>query len=124
MKRGHVLVEALAGGVVIVLVLGGLASSEIAARRLLDRGIDDVEMARAASERLEFLRAEPSTSAAWTAPSNGTVTGHPGWTWKVEPAGITDSAVSGAVTSLPFRRARVTITGADGRTLTVEELRW
>jgi hypothetical protein len=124
MRRGHVLVEALAGGAVIALVLAGLASSEINARRLLDRSIDDVEMARAASERLEFLRAEPSTSASWTVASNGAVTGHPGWSWKIEPAAFTDSAVSGVVTSLPIRRARVTITGVDGRTLTVEELRW
>jgi hypothetical protein len=122
--RGHLLLEALVGGGLILLVLAGLASSELASRRVLDRGIDDVELARVASERLEFLRAAEPTSAAWTAPSAGTVPGRPGWTWSIAPAAFTDSAVSGLSVAPSLRRARVTVTAADGRAVTVEALRW
>jgi hypothetical protein len=122
--RGHLLLEALVGGAIILLVLAGLASSEIASRRVLDRGIDDVELARAATERLEFLRAEPPTSAAWTAPSAGAVPGRPGWTWSIAPDVFVDTAVSGLSAPPSLRRARVTITAGDGRAVTVEALRW
>lgn len=121
--RGHLLLEALAGGAIVLLVLAGLASSEMASRRVLDRGIDDVELARAATERLEFLRAQPPTSPAWTAPSAGGVAGRPGWTWSIAPDAFVDTA-AGLTAAPSLRRARVTITAVDGRTVTVEALRW
>lgn len=122
--RGHLLLEALAGGAIVLLVLAGLASSEIATRRVLDRGIDDVELARAATERLEFLRAQPLTSTAWTAPTAGAVPGRPGWTWSITPEAFVDTGVSGLAAAPSLRRARVTITAGDGRAVTVEALRW
>jgi hypothetical protein len=123
-RAGHVLLESLVGGAVIVLVLAGLASGEIASRRILDRGIDDVELARAAAERLEFLRSQARTSPAWTGPTTGPVTGHPGWTWLIEPAAHSDSDIGGLPQPVEFLRANVTITAVDGRTLQVEALRW
>lgn len=123
-RAGHLLLEALTGGSIILLVLAGLASSEIASRRILDRGIDDVELARAATERLELLRAEPPTSPAWMAPSSGPVPGRPGWTWSIAPDVFVDVAVSGLSAPPSMRRARVTVTAEDGRAVTVEALRW
>jgi hypothetical protein len=122
--RGHLLLEALAGGAIVLLVLAGLASSEMASRRVLDRGIDDVELARAATERLEFLRAQPPTSPAWTTPSAGAVVGRPGWTWSIAPDAFVDTAAVGLTAAPSLRRARVTITAGDGRAVTVEALRW
>jgi hypothetical protein len=121
---GHVLVEALVGGSVILLVLAGLSSGEIASRRLLDRGIHDVELARAAAERVEFLRSQPRTAPAWAGMTTGPVAGHPGWTWRIEPEAHTDGAIGGLTQPVVFRRAVVTITAADGRLLQMRAMQW
>ncbi|WP_224361326.1 hypothetical protein [Hyalangium versicolor] len=123
-RAGHLLVEALAGGVLLSLALAALASGEVASHRLLARGIDDLEMERAATERLEYLRAQPANSPLWTQPSGGTVPGHPEWAWTIEPELVEDSNVHMGFSSFHYLRAKVTISAGDGRTVVREALRW
>ncbi len=123
-RAGHLLVEALAGGAILSLALASLASGEIASRQQLLRGIEELEMERAAAERLETLYAQPSDAPAWLAPSSGPVPGHPDWTWTLTPTLIEDGNLRGATTLLRYRRATVTITASESRTLTREMLRW
>lgn len=123
-RAGHLLVEALAAGALLSLTLAALASGEVAAQRSLLRDIDGLEMVRAASERLEYLRAQPSDSPVWQAPSGGLVPGHSGWSWTIVPMPVEDGNVSGALTSFRYLRATVTITTEEGRTVVREALRW
>lgn len=123
-RAGHLLVEALAGGVVLSLTLAALASGEVASRRSLARSIDDVEMERAADERLEFLRAQPPSSPVWTTLSNGTVQGHPEWTWTIVPEFVEDPNVRMGFSSFHYVRAKVTISAGDDRTVLRELVRW
>ncbi len=123
-RAGHLLVEALAGGVVLSLTLAALASGEVASRRSLVRGIEDLEMERAATERLEFLRAQPPSSPVWTAQSKGTVQGHPEWAWTITPELVEDPNVRMGFSSFHYVRAKVTVTAGDGRAVVREVLRW
>jgi hypothetical protein len=116
--------EALAGGVLLSLAIAGLASGEIASRRSLLRSIEELEMERAVADRLEYLRAQPSSSPAWTARSGGTVPGHPDWVWTLTPEFMEDRDVRVGFPTFFYRRAGVTLTTGDGRTLVREVLRW
>lgn len=123
-RAGHLLVEALAGGVVLSLTLAALASGEVASRRLIARSIDELEMERAATERLEFLRAQPPNSPTWTGPSGGVVEGHPEWAWTITPEFVNDNDVSIGFGSFHYVRATVTITSGDGRKVVRQVVRW
>jgi hypothetical protein len=123
-RAGHLLVEALVAAVLLSLTLAALASGEVASRRSLSRGIEDLEMVRAATERLEYLRAQSSDSPAWVTPSSGPVGGHPEWTWSITPRVVEDRNVRGVLTSLRYLSATVIITAPDGRTVKREALRW
>ncbi|MBN1205432.1 MAG: hypothetical protein JXB05_10960 [Myxococcaceae bacterium] len=123
-RAGHLLVEALAGGVLISLTIAALASGEVAARRSLSRGIEELELERVAAERLEYLRAQPSNSPAWGAPSGGPVLGHPEWAWSITPELVEDRNVRVGFSPLRYLRATVTVTAGDGRTVVREVLRW
>ncbi|MFL5348705.1 MAG: hypothetical protein ACJ8AT_28245 [Hyalangium sp.] len=123
-RAGHLLMEALAGGVILSLTLAALASGEVESRRSLARGIDDLEMERAATERLEFLRAQPPNSPVWARPSSGTVQGHPEWAWSIVPEFVEDPNVRMGFSSIHYMRAKVTITAGDGHSVVREVLRW
>jgi hypothetical protein len=123
-RAGHLFVEALAGGVVLSLTLAALVSGEVASRRLLARGIDDLEMERAATERLEFLRSQAPNSPVWTGPSGGVVEGHPGWAWTITPEFVDDYDVRIGFAPFHYVRARVTITAGEGRKVVREMVRW
>ena len=123
-QAGHLLVEALAGGVLLSLTLAALVSGDVASRRRLEQSIESLELERAATERLEYLRSQPSNAPAWLAPSTGPVPGHPEWRWTLTPAPVEDGDVRGALTSLRYLRATVTIQTPDGRTVVREALRW
>jgi hypothetical protein len=123
-RAGHLLMEALAGGVVLSLAIAALASGEISSRRALLRSIDELEMERTATQLLEYLRSQPSSSPAWTASSGGTVIGHPGWVWTITPEFVEDRDVWAGFPSFRYLRARATLTTPDGRTLQREALRW
>jgi hypothetical protein len=123
-RAGHLLVEALAGGVLLSLTLAALASGEVAARRSLTRGIEELELERAAAEQLEYLRAQPPGSAVWRSPSGGTVPGHPDWAWTITPESVEDLDVRMGFPSFRYLRARVTLVTPEGRTLVREALRW
>lgn len=123
-RAGHLLVEALVGGVVLSLTLAALASGEVTARRSLSRGIEELELERASTALLEYLRAQPPGSPMWTAPSGGTVTGHPEWAWTITPELVEDRDVRVGFPSFRYLRARVTVVTADGRTWEREALRW
>ena len=123
-QAGHLLVEALAGGVLLSLTLTALVSGDVASRRRLEQSIESLELERAAAERLEYLRAQPSNAPAWLAPSNGPVPGHPEWSWTIAPAPVEDGDVRGALTSFRYLRAAVTIKTPGGRTVEREALRW
>jgi hypothetical protein len=117
-------VEALAGGVLLSLTLAALVSGEVASRQLLERSVGELEMERAAMERLEYLRAQPAGSALWTSPSGGTVLGHPEWAWTITPELVEDRNVMMGLPPLHYLRARVTISAGDGRKVEREALRW
>lgn len=123
-RAGHLLTEALVGGVVLSLTIAALASGDVASRRLLLRSIDELEMERTTTGLLEYLRSQPSSSPAWTAPSGGVVAGHPGWVWTITPELVEDRDVWVGFPSFRYLRARVILTTSDGRTLQREALRW
>jgi hypothetical protein len=116
--------EALAAGVLLSLAIAALASGEIASRRTLLRSVDELEMERTATELLEYLRAQPSSSPAWTASSGGEVPGRPGWVWTITPELVEDRDVRVGFPSFRYLRARILLTTQDGRTLQREALRW
>ena len=123
-RAGHLLTEALVGGVVLSLAIAGLASGDVASRRTLLRSIEELEMERTAAGLIESLRALPSNSPAWMAPSGGAVAGHPGWVWTITPELVEDRDVWWGFPSFRYLRARVTLTTSDGHTLQREVLRW
>jgi hypothetical protein len=117
-------VEALAAGVLLSLTLAALASGEVAARRSLSRGIEDLELERSAAALVEYLRAQPAGSPVWTAPSGGIVPGHPEWAYTITPELVEDHDVRVGFPSFRYLRAKVTLTAGEGRTLVREALRW
>lgn len=121
---GHLLVEALAGGALLSLTLAALVSGEVASRRRLNQAIEELELERAATERLEYLRSLPPGAPAWMAPSSGPVLGHPEWVWSITPVPVEDGNVRGALTSFRYLRATVTIMAPDGRSVVRQALRW
>jgi hypothetical protein len=123
-RAGHLLIEALAGGVLLSLTLGALASGEVASRLSLSRSIEDLEMERAAADRLEYLRAQPVGSSVWMNPSGGTVLGHPEWAWTITPELVEDRGVRVGFPSFRYLRAKVPITAGGRRTVVREALRW
>jgi hypothetical protein len=123
-RAGHLLVEALAGGALLSLTLAALMSGEVASRRRLSQSIEDLELERAATERLEYLRSLPLGAPAWRAPSSGPVLGHPEWVWTITPEPVEDGNVRGALTSFRYLRATVTLMTPEGRTVVREALRW
>jgi hypothetical protein len=116
--------EALAGGVLLSLAIAALASGEIASRRTLLRGIEELEMERTVTGLLESLRSQPADSPAWTASSGGVVPRHAGWVWTITPQLVEDRDVRVGFPSLRYLRAKVILTTQDGRTLKREALRW
>ena len=112
------------GGVVLSLTLAAIASGEVAARRSLSRGIEELELERAATALAEYLHAQPSDSPAWTAPSGGTFPGHPEWAWTITPELVEDRDVRVGFPSFRYVRARITLVTPEGRTLEREALRW
>ena len=123
-RAGHLLVEALAAGVLLSLTIAALAAGEVASRRSLVRSIEALEMERAATERLEYLRSQPTNSPAWAGPSGGAIPGHPGWAWTITPEFLEDRDVRVGFPSFRYVRARVVITAGDGRFVTRDALRW
>ena len=123
-RAGHLLMEALAGGVLLSLAIAALASGEIASRRTLLRGIEELEMERTVTGLLESLRSQPADSPAWTASSGGVVPRHAGWVWTITPQLVEDRDVRVGFPSLRYLRAKVILTTQDGRTLKREALRW
>lgn len=123
-RAGHLLTEALAGGVLLSLAIAALASGEVAARRALLRSVEELELERAAAALAESLRAQPSGSPAWTASSGGTVPGHPEWVWTITPVPVEDREVQVGFPTFRYLRARVTVSTPDGRTVQTEALRW
>lgn len=123
-QAGHLLVEALAGGALLLLALTALVSGDVASRRLLTQSIESLELERAATERLEYLRAQPTNAPAWREPSRGPVPGHPEWTWTITPALVEDGNVRGALTSFRYLRATLTVETPEGRTVQRQALRW
>ena len=123
-RAGHVLVEALIGGVILSLTIAAIASGELAARESLLRDADDLELLRVASERMEYLHSLPSTAPAWTAPSSGPVPGHPDWTWTITPERVEDPHIHGTPAPVRYLRARIVITVPERRQLKREVLRW
>jgi hypothetical protein len=117
-------VEALAGGVLLSLTIAALASGEMAARDSLSRSIEGLELERVATERLEYLRAQPSNAPAWMAPSGGPIPGHPEWAWTITPELVEDRNVRAGFPAFRYLRATITVTNGNGRTVEREVLRW
>lgn len=127
--RGYVLAEALVGGVVMMLALVGVFGA-------LSRGGEDVGRALAAqnaaqraTEQLEWMRAQPSSAAAWVAggpkPCQALLVPLPmGWTCTVTVTEVADTDVGAPVSgALSYKRAVVQVSYR-GTSLSLEALRW
>lgn len=121
LRRGHLLVEAMAASAIALLVgaimLSGLAQSS----QQISVAVADQKAAYLGVARLEQLRASPLTSAAWTVGTT-TTTPEPGYSVTTVVSAVSD-AVAGAGT-LSYRRAQVTVAYKGTRQYQVETFAW
>lgn len=127
-SRGHLLIEAMVGGAVLLLAIGGISSALTASSESLARATLDQQALDEAQARVEWLRAQPLTSPAWlvtSTPASGFVPSHPDWRWQIDVAEVNDTFVSGAAMVLKYRKATVTVRyGAPQREVSLETLKW
>lgn len=128
-RRGYVLAEALVGGVVLMLALVSVFGALARAGEHVGRAMADQNAAQRATEQLEWLRAQPSSSVAWAAgttePCEALLVPLPsGWTCTVTVTQVEDKAVAAPVSgSLFYKKAVVRVDYRD-TSLSLEALRW
>jgi len=130
-RRGHLMMEAMVGGTVVLMAVGGISSALLAGSAQVSRATRDQQAQQEALERLEWLRIQPVTAPIWQVAmpaASGAVPNHPTWTWQIVITPIVDAQVGGPVTlPLNYRKATVTITygtAAAPQTLVMETLKW
>jgi Tfp pilus assembly protein PilV len=128
-ERGYVLAEALVGGVVMMLALVGVFGALARGGEDVGRAVADQAAAQRATEQLEWMRGQSSTSAAWTAggpkPCQALLVPLPtGWTCTVTVTEVTDSFVDTSVTGPLFYKKAVVRLDYRGTSLSLEALRW
>jgi len=127
--RGYVLAEALVSGVVMMLALVGVFGALSRGGEHVGRAVADQDAAQRATEQLEWLRAQSSTSPSWdagtTKPCQALLVALPtGWTCTVTVTQVTDTAVAAPVSgSLSYKRAVVRVEYR-GTSLSLEALKW
>jgi len=130
-SRGHMMLEALVGGVVVLTAVGGVGSAFLASSTSISLATRDQQAQQEAMERVEWLRLQPKTAAIWQVASpaaNGVVPNHPGWKWTIQIADINDTLVGApSPGALTYKKATVTINynqGTNPKVLSVETLKW
>jgi Tfp pilus assembly protein PilV len=121
--RGHLLMEGLISGALMLIAITGVATGIVQAARDSAIAREDQEAFRLASNELERLRAQPLAAAAWAAGVTGPVAppGHPDWTLTVTISDVADPSLAGVA----HKRAQVNVTWRSGtRQANVETLRW
>lgn len=121
--RGHVLMEALVAGAVVLVAISGIATATVQAARDSAIARDDQEAWSLAEAQLEQLQALSLTAAAWTVGVTGpaAIAGHPNWTLTLTITDVADPSTAGVT----LRRARVDIDyRASTRQVQLETARW
>jgi len=121
--RGHLLLEALAAGALVLLAITAVASGVVQAARDGAIAREDQAAWRLAANELERLRALPLGAPAWAAGVTGPVAppGHPDWSLTVTVSDVADPSLAG----VSHKRAQVNVTWRNGaRQADVETLRW
>lgn len=127
--RGYVLAEALVSGVVMMLALVGVFGALSRGGEHVGRALADQDAAQRATEQLEWLRAQSSSSPFWAAgttrPCQALLVELPtGWKCTVTVTQVTDTAVAAPVSgSLSYKRA-VVLVEYRGTSLSLEALKW
>ena len=118
--RGHLLLETLAAGALIILVISATSSALVQSSRDAAIAREDQQAFALAEAELETLRALPLSHARWTAAVTGpTALATPGWTQTVTVADLADPALAG----VSLKHAVVVI-AYRGRSARVETYRW
>ncbi|WP_375770634.1 hypothetical protein NR798_06980 [Archangium gephyra] len=127
--RGYVLAEALVGGVVMMLALVGVFGALSRGGEHVGRAVADQDASQRATEQLEWLRGQPSNSAAWeagkTKPCQALLVElPPGWTCTVTVTQVVDTAVAAPISGSLFYKRAVVRVDYRGTSLSLEALRW
>lgn len=107
-RRGHILVEAMVSGAILLWALAGLTAGLLAGAKLLGTATRDHAATDVVVGEVERLRALPATSGAWVAgTTDASVPGHPSWELVTE---VYDHWDTDAGTLVPrYKRAVVTV---------------
>lgn len=131
MTRGHLLLEAVAGGVVLLLAIAAISTALSASSTSMSRANINQQAEQEALAKIEALRAAPLTSTAWAVgTTSGNLTGaHANWTWQIQITPISDALDAGInPPTLTYRKAVVTITYGSGdvqnQKLALETFKW
>lgn len=124
--RGYVLIEALVGGAVLMLALGGVMAGLAEANGHVARAVADQTQVQLLVDQTERLRALPITHAVWAPGTKAcTLTGLPGtWTCQLVVATVTDNDIGGAAGAQTYRRALITITTGANTSKSMAVLKW
>ena len=110
LSSGHILMEAMVSGAILLWALAGVVAALLAGARLLGTATMDRAATDAVTAQVERLRALPSSNAAWAAGiTNGPVAGHPGWVLQTTVTDVVD-VNTGLPVPLGYKRAEVTVT--------------
>ena len=106
---GHVLVEAMASGAILLWALAGLVAGLLAGARLLSTAAADRAATDVVTAQVERLRSLAPASTAWAAGSTDAgVPGHPGWDLRTTVVDVLD-VDAGVPVPLGYKRAVVTV---------------
>jgi Tfp pilus assembly protein PilV len=125
--RGYVLIEALVGGAVLMLALGGVMAGLAEANGHVARAVADQNRTQLLVEQAERLRALPLSNAQWTPGTHKPCISAelPGtWTCQLDVVTVTDNDIGGAAGPLTYRRAVVTITTGSNTSRSMAVLKW
>jgi Tfp pilus assembly protein PilV len=121
-----VLIEALVGGAVLMLALGGVMAGLAEANGHVARAVADQTRAQLLVDQTERLRALKLSDPVWApGAKNCTITGVPStWICQINVVLVTDNDIGGAAGPQTYRRALVTITTGAGSSMAMAVLKW
>ncbi len=126
--RGHILVEVLVAGTLLVWALSGIVASLSQGSAQLGLSLQEEQAYALARQKVEQLT--ESSSVSWAALAGTTVTendvgGNIGWTRTTAYSGLQTSPVSSPVAApAAYYEALVTVTTAGGRSATLQAWKW
>ena len=108
-SSGHILVEAMASGAILLWALAGVVAGLLGGARLLGTAAADRDATDAVTAQVERLRALPTSNAAWApGATDAGVAGHPTWELQTTVIDVVD-ADTGLPVPLGYKRAVVTV---------------